>query len=446
VKKVLLLLIPIILLFGTGETWTRLYPGGTAPSGRWGTASVYDASVDRFLIFGGAIWGAAYNHVYALDSTLTGDGVWTQLYPTGSGPSGRGFCAPVYDEPRQRLIVFGGYNMAGSCYNQVYFLDSICNTAPHWSYVSVGGTAPLIRQSAAAAYDPIQERVIYFSGWCGYQWRNDIYVLENLGTSPAWRRLYPTGGGPGGRWGATCVYDHINDRLYVFGGMNTSQTYPSDTWVLENLQTSDGNWVNLNPGGQVPTGRMWSVSAFNSGGDRMLMFGGGYFQSTCFSDLRSLDPLSGTPSWTLLSPSGTGPTARYGATWAMDNVRQRIILFGGNYSSSNYNDVYVLTWDLGIAESNNVAPHNIAVTSRPNPFNESVVIRCDGERGFVSSVAVYNVQGQFIRYLSSTGCMLPANLFWDGRDEQGLEVPAGTYFVVMEINKEIILEQIIRLR
>lgn len=445
-KKALLLLIPILLLFGTGETWTRLYPTGSAPSGRWGTASAYDATADRFLIFGGAIWGVAYNHVYALDGTAAGSGTWTQLFPTGSGPSGRGFCAPVYDEPRQRLIVFGGYNMGGACYNQVYFLDSICNTTPRWSYVSVGGSAPIIRQSAAAAYDPIQERVIYFSGWCGYQWRNDVYVLENLGTSPAWRRLYPTGGGPGGRWGATCVYDHVNDRLYVFGGMSTSQTYPNDTWVLENLQSSDGNWVNLNPGGQTPTGRMWSVSAFESNGDRMLLCGGGYFQSSCFSDLRSLDPLTGTPTWTLLSPTGTAPSARYGATWAMDNIRHRLILFGGNYSSTNYNDVYVLTWDLGVEENKATVPQEFTITSHPNPFNQSIAIRLGEGPGNVSSINVYNVQGQFIKNLAGRGLVLPANITWNGTDAQGIEVAAGTYFVVMEIGGETILEQVIKLK
>jgi|GEM_PF-1438096 len=445
-KKALLLLIPILLLFGSGETWTRLYPTGSGPSGRWGTASVYDATADRFLIFGGAIWGAAYNHVYALDGTVSGNGTWTLLSPTGSGPSARGFCAPVYDEPRQRLIVFGGYNMGGSCYNQVYFLDSICNTTPHWSYVSVGGSAPMIRQSAAAAYDPIQERVIYFSGWCGYQWRNDVYVLENLGTSPAWRRLYPTGGGPGGRWGATCSYDHVNDRLYVYGGMNTSQSYPSNTWVLENLQTGDGNWVNLNPGGQVPPGRMWSVSAFESGGDRMLMFGGGYFQSSCFNDLRSLDPLSGTPTWTLLSPTGTAPSSRLGAAWAMDEVRHRLILFGGNYYSTNYNDVYVLTWDVGVEENCVQVPQMYTINSRPNPFNRNITVHFDGGQGFVSSIDVYNVQGQFIKNLSGSGLRLPGNINWNGTDEQGFEVPAGTYFVMMEINRKITLEQIIKIR
>ena len=288
-KRLLIILGAFIFLFGSGEHWTQLSPTGSPPSGRWGAASVYDTLADRFIVFGGAIWGAAYNNLYALDGTASGSGTWSQLSPSGSIPSVRGFCAPVYDAPRRRMIIFGGYNMSASCYNHVYFLDSLWTQNPRWTYASVGGSPPTVRQSCAAAYDPIQERVIYFSGWCGYSWKNDVYVLENLDSSPSWRRLYPTGGGPGGRWGATCIYDHNNDRLYVFGGMNTSQTYPNDIWALENLQTSDGNWIQLSPGGSAPPGRMWSISAYDGPNDRMFLFGGGYFQSSALSDLRSLD-------------------------------------------------------------------------------------------------------------------------------------------------------------
>jgi hypothetical protein len=228
--------------------------------------------------------------------------------------------------------------------------------------------------------------------------------------------------------------------------MSTSQTYPNDTWVLENLQTGDGNWVNLSPGGQTPTGRMWSVSAYESGGDRMLLFGGGYFQSSCFGDLRCLDPLSGTPTWTLLAPTGTAPSARLGATWALDDVRHRLILFGGNYSSANYNDVYVLTWDVGVEEHNVVAPKEHAITSYPNPFNRNIVLRLNEEQGSVSSVKVYDVQGQFITHLSVTGTELPVTVSWNGTDAQGVEVPAGTYFILIEMNEEITLEQVVKLK
>ncbi len=442
-KKALLLLFPALLLFGTGEDWTRLYPTGTAPSGRWGTASVYDAAADRFLVFGGAIWGAAYNDVYALDGTASGNGNWTRLFPSGSGPSGRGFCAPVYDQSRERLIIFGGYNMSTSCYNQVYFLNNICSATPQWTYASAGGSAPQVRQSTAAAYDPIQERVIYFSGWCGYSWKNDVYVLENLDSTPTWRRLYPTGGGPGGRWGATCIYDHTADRLYVFGGMNTSQAYPSDTWVLENIQAGDGNWVNLNPGGQIPGGRMWSVSEFDAQGDRMFFFGGGFFQSSCFNDLRSLEPLSSTPTWALLAPTGTAPSPRYGATWTMDNVRHRLILFGGNYSSSNYNDVYVLTWDLGITEHGAAAPSQYEVSVKPNPFTEQTMIKLEGSAGAITSVFVYDAQGRFIKKLSTSNIALSKNYIWNGNDESGNKAPTGTYFIVVKTDQTIIFNQVV---
>lgn len=445
-KRICVALTVFVLLYGAGENWTRLYPSGTPPSPRWGAASVYDAGADRFIVFGGAIWGTAYNNLYALDGTATGNGNWSLLSPSGSVPSVRGFCAPVYDAPRQRMIIFGGYNMVGSCFNQVYFLDSICAATPHWSYASVGGTPPTVRQSSAAAYDPIQERVIYFSGWCGFSWKNDVYVLEDLDSNPTWRRLYPTGGGPGGRWGATCVYDHIDDRLFVFGGMNTSQSYTNDTWMLEGLQTGDGNWVLLSPGGQIPSGRMWTMSAYDNSCDRMLLFGGGYFQSTALGDLRSLDPLSSSPTWSLLSPTGSVPSARLGSAYALDEQRDRFIIFGGNYYNTNYNDVYVLTWDTGVFEENPTPIDRLTISVEPNPFHVSAAINLHGTPRSVESMSMYDSQGRLIKRFSTIDKNVPIRITWDGTDERGQDVPAGTYFIVIESHEGRMFEQLVKIK
>lgn len=444
-KKIFLVLILFCFLYGAGENWTLLSPTGTPPSGRWGAASVYDTLADRFIVFGGAIWGAAYNNLYALDGTASGNGAWTQLTPTGSIPGARGFCAPVYDAPRRRMIIFGGYNMSASCYNHVYFLDSLFQQSPRWTYVSVSGSAPTIRQSSAAAYDPIQERVIYFSGWCGYSWKNDLYVLENIDSSPSWRRLFPTGGGPGGRWGASCIYDYNNDRLYVFGGMNTAQAYPNDVWVLDSLQTSDGHWTQLSPGGSIPTGRMWLASVYDGSCDRMLLFGGGYFQSSALNDLRSLDPLSSTPSWSLISATGTSPSARLGPSWALDEPRNRLIIFGGNYYSNNYNNVYVLTWDTGISEDKTPAVNRPIVAIEPNPFRNSTTINFEGDKGFILSVMVFDCQGRLIKTCSSDKEQLPCKVAWDGKDENGFEVSSGAYFVIIKTDEGDILKRVVKI-
>ncbi len=48
-------------------------------------------------------------------------------------------------------------------------------------------------------------------------------------------------------------------------------------------------------------------------------------------------------SWTQLSPTGTAPEARYGHSAAIDSASHRMIIFGGNSSSSPLNDTWILT-------------------------------------------------------------------------------------------------------
>ena len=438
----------IFMLYGQGENWTKLSPSGTLPSVRWGSASVYDSIADRFIVFGGAIWGQAYNNLYTLDSTAVGNGVWRQLSPTGTIPTVRGFCAPVYDAPRRRLIVFGGYNMAGGCDSRVYFLDSIYTNTPRWSQPAISGSPPAVRQSAAAAYDPIQERVIVFSGWCGYQWRNDIYVIENLDSVPTWRRLYPTSSGPGGRWGASAVYDPSRDVLYVFGGQNSSQTYPNTVYALDSLQAGDGRWRQLTISGTPPNGRMWQVAAYDAPRDRMLIFSGGYFQSSTFNDLRSVESISTSPTWTTINAPGTKPSVRYGMSSAHDGAGNRLILFGGNSggaSGTNYNDVYTLKLFTGVSENSNLGLHQPEFKVVPNPCHHDVTITYQNTHHNVLSFAVYDAIGKFVKTCTYRNDQPLIRVVWNGKDEQGSEVSSGIYYAVVETMKGKVFRQFVKI-
>jgi hypothetical protein len=448
-KKLLTLFAVVFMLSGQGENWTILSPGGTPPSVRWGSASVYDSIADRFIVFGGAIWGQAYNNLYALDSTTAGNGVWRQLTPTGTLPTVRGFCAPVYDAPRRRLIVFGGYNMAGGCDSRVYFLDSVYTNAPRWSQPAISGSPPAVRQSTAAAYDPIQERVIVFSGWCGYAWRNDIYVIENLDSTPTWRRLYPAGSGPGGRWGACAVYDPGRDVFYVFGGQNSSQTYPNTVYALDSLQAGDGRWRQLTISGTPPNGRMWHVAAYDAPRDRMLIFSGGYFQSSTFNDLRSVESLSTSPAWTTINAPGTKPTVRYGMSSALDGAGNRLILFGGNSggaSGTNYNDVYTLTLSSEVSENPNSGFALPEFKVLPNPSHQGVTITYLNRQRNTLSFAIYDAMGKLVKTCAYSNEQPRIRVVWNGMDERGSDVPSGIYFAIVETATGIAFRQFVKIK
>ena len=58
--------------------------------------------------------------------------------------------------------------------------------------------------------------------------------------------------------------------------------------------------------------------------------------------------------------------------------------------------------------------------NRPNPFSSATVIPASGSR----TIFVFDVQGRLIRELPA----VKDQVTWDGRDERGVLVPAGTYF------------------
>ena len=79
----------------------------------------------------------------------------------------------------------------------------------------------------------------------------------------------------------------------------------------------------------------------------------------------------------------------------------------------------------GIAEGRLLRPVNgLRITPTPNPFRSSVSLRAAGRDPF--SAAVYSSTGGLVRRIGSANSS--AALSWDGRDEDGRRVEAGTYF------------------
>jgi hypothetical protein len=105
------------------HTWTDLTPV-IRPDGRYFTAFVHDHANHRVTMFGGQTSIAAVNEVWVYD--LWTD-AWTQLAPAGTPPSGRFGSAGIYDGANDRMIVFGGND--GFNQNDVWALENLSGTA-----------------------------------------------------------------------------------------------------------------------------------------------------------------------------------------------------------------------------------------------------------------------------------------------------------------------------
>ncbi len=65
-------------------------------------------------------------------------------------------------------------------------------------------------------------------------------------------------------------------------------------------------------------------------------------------------------------------------------------------------------------------------TASPNPFRSAVTIRAATGRRGLASARIYTATGGLVRRIASASSS--SAFYWDGRDEEGRRVEAGTYF------------------
>ena len=323
-------------LSGT-PTWILLTPSGTPPAPRVDHTAIYDPVRDRMIVFGGASSSTLLNDVWAL--SLSGTPAWTSITPSGTPPSARYTHTAIYDPVRDRMVIFGGSN--GLFLNDVWAL-SLAGT-PAWTSVTTTGTAPY-RASHTCVYDPVRDRMVMFGGVDYGSTLNDVWALS-LATN-AWTMTSPVAGPPAARGGHTAIYDSVNDRMVISGGLNFGVI--GDTWSL--ALAGSGTWARLT-GSQDsnPPGGRWAYSTiFDASRDRMILFGGKniYGGLGYLGDVWAL-PLSGDPVWVSL---GSAPFQRAYHDAIYDANTDRMIVVGGEPDVS--------VWALALASNawSNITP------------------------------------------------------------------------------------------
>jgi len=228
----------------TTVSWTQVSPAGTSPAARFGQTGVYDATNSRFVIFGGATGvntpAPCQNDMWVLQNAngLGGTPTWTQLTPSGGPPTARYGHASVYDPHSNSMIVFGGSDCASGLFNDVWVSSNANGLGANstWTQLAPSGAAPSGREASSAIDDPTTNVMVVFGGDQGSSAPlNDVWVLSNAngtGGTAAWTQLFPTGTAPSARTGQTAVYDSANNRMIVFGGLNSSGMSLADTWIL----------------------------------------------------------------------------------------------------------------------------------------------------------------------------------------------------------------------
>jgi hypothetical protein len=318
-------------LAGT-PAWTQLTPAGTLVSVRSSHSAIYDPVRDRMVVFAGVYKSSPWYLGDIWSLSLAGTPTWTQLTPTGTPPSARGYHSAIYDPVRNRMVVFGGYG--GSYLNDVWTLS--LGDTPAWMQLTPTGALPSGRCNHSAIYDPVRDRMVVFGGG-GPNSLNEVWALSLAGT-PAWTQLMPAGTPPSARGAHSAIYDPVRDCMIIFGGRSVSNL--NDVWTLSLADTPA--WTQVTPAGTPPSERYYHSAIYDPVRDRMVIFGG--YSNKAFRNEAWALSLAGSPAWTQLTPTGTLPSARDAHSAIWDPVRDRMVVFGGS-TGSCLNDVPELAWD-----------------------------------------------------------------------------------------------------
>ncbi len=228
---------------------------------------------------------------------------WKEL----TGPSVLStFPGMVYDEARDRLVLYDGMPERGAATGHTYEW-----TGTAWEQAAT--TGPPASRSFALVYDSGRERTVYFSG------REDVIKgAASTGTwewdGSEWQEASLDGPVPEGE--PVMAYDEAREVTVLYVASTTSIPPVGETWQWDGTE-----WEQVATGGPPP--REGAAMAYDSARERIVLFGGSEDRDIPVGDTWEWD---GT-DWHQVAT--TGPSARFAATMAYDKARERTVLAGG---------------------------------------------------------------------------------------------------------------------
>ncbi|HLF19409.1 MAG TPA: kelch repeat-containing protein, partial [Bacteroidota bacterium] len=165
-------------------------------------------------------------------------------------------------------------------------------------------------------------------------------ISSTLVFSQTWTQL-PTTNNPSPRRNASAVYDPVQHRMVVFGGVDSTGN-KNDVWSL-NLSTMA--WHMITPSsGNIPPVRFSHNAMIDTGFNRMLLWSGQ--GSGLYNDVWAFN--FSDSSWIQLWANGNvsgAPLTRYGTGAVYDAAKSRLINYAGFTSSGRFQDTWYFETD-----------------------------------------------------------------------------------------------------
>jgi N-acetylneuraminic acid mutarotase len=207
--------------------------------------------------------------------------------------------------------------------------------------------APAVRSELGGILDEARQRLVFFGGNTAVATACNVPPAALTGETwvfhldcNSWELLQPINA-PFARARFGTAHDTQRNRLLIFGGRekpSSSYVNLNEVWAFD---LSTDTWSQLDASGDAPPERSSPVSVYDPERDRLVIFGGNSSTSglsfTSMNDLYSLD--LGSLAWSRVD-AANGPAARlYHSAVVLGG---EMVVFGGTptYGGPYYNDTY----------------------------------------------------------------------------------------------------------
>ncbi|MCA8976511.1 MAG: hypothetical protein KDC98_17455 [Planctomycetes bacterium] len=248
-----------------GSTWTQENPTNV-PTGRIQSRLAYDLVRNVVVMWSGYPGGGSYVQdlwEWTPNGGAPGSsGDWVQVAQSGVWPTQRDHMAMVYDLPRLRTLMFGGWSYFAS---QTLFNDMWAWDGAVWTQITPANTPPSGRDGHDMVIDEARGQLVLFGGGrafsapLGDTWTYDL-------ATDTWTQHTPPNSPPA-RFNHSLAYDQARQRVVLFGGRTPTQTF-NDVWEWDGT-----DWTQRTPA-TAPTTRQYGRMAYDQVGERIVMFGG----------------------------------------------------------------------------------------------------------------------------------------------------------------------------
>ena len=314
----------------------QIWTSDEGPEAREHGTLLLDGEAGRVLLITGSGYSPYMDPLTDVWSYDLASGAWTSVVPTGDAPVGGGSkrAAQIPGEPVAYL--FGGYGTDGETLADLYRVDFSGGGAEFTLLTQ--SNPPGERALHAFAYDPELDRFVMFGG-IGSAISHDTWVMTLDGDTAIWAEAETTAP-PTPRYGFFYAFDQTTGRLVVYSGaQGTSSVNPAqDTWALD-TRADPMEWTLLSTGEEegAPDGRRNGCTVYDSGAQRMFVFGGTPDAATTAPGLYVFDMRPDREEWTLLELADEPPLRSSGFGF-YDPAGAESVMGFGNTTAAVFSD------------------------------------------------------------------------------------------------------------